>query len=82
MWQDWFHDTRAVLEQPEEAIPLSPRLLTGVDLNRLSPSVREFFEERAGIREFDGNVSRQEAETGAWEDIQPCIHTEDKWSFD
>ncbi len=46
----------------------------------LPSGLRNFFEERAAIREFDGNMSRQDAESGAWDDIQPYIDTE-KWSF-
>ena len=82
MWQDWFHDENAVpAVAVDETVLISPRLLTRVDLSRLSPVVRDFFEERAAIREFDGNMSRQYAEAGAWDDIQPYIDTE-KWSFD
>jgi hypothetical protein len=34
----------------------------------MTPEQREFFEERAAIREFDGGASRDDAERGAWQD--------------
>ena len=38
-------------------------------------NIREFFEERAGIREFDGGFSREEAEKLAFNDTMAyfCI---------
>ena len=84
MWSDWFNMRNLNNKKvAAEVIPLSPRLLKIVnyDLSRLSPAVREFFEERAGIREFHGNMSRQDAEAGAWEDIQPYLEQQ-RWSFD
>lgn len=34
---------------------------------------KELFEERAGIREFDGGLSREEAERLAHEDVQKAL---------
>jgi hypothetical protein len=34
----------------------------------LDDDSKEFFTERAGIRQFSGQQSRTEAEAGAWED--------------
>lgn len=35
----------------------------------LDEDAREFFEERAAIRQFEGGLSRQEAEAQAYEDV-------------
>lgn len=35
----------------------------------LSVAERDFFEERAAIREYVGNQTREEAEKGAWEEL-------------
>lgn len=35
----------------------------------MTPDEREYWEERAAIREFHGGQSREEAEKGAWEDF-------------
>ena len=35
----------------------------------LDEDAREFFEERAGIRQYEGGLSRQEAEAQAYEDV-------------
>jgi len=35
----------------------------------LDANAREFFEERAGIRQFDGGLSREEAERLAMQDV-------------
>lgn len=48
-------------------IPIDPDIadwVTGLDEN-----ARELFEERAGIRQYDGNLSRQEAESEARNDV-------------
>ena len=36
----------------------------------LDEDAREFFEERAGIRQYEGGLSRQEAEAQAYEDVR------------
>jgi hypothetical protein len=41
------------------------RLAQAVDIAK-----REFWAERAAIREFDGGMSRDEAEAAAWEDVK------------
>ena len=46
--------------------PLDPNLAIKVDA--LDDAAQEFYQERAGIRQFDGVLSRPEAEAGAWED--------------
>jgi hypothetical protein len=39
-------------------------------VNALDDDAREFFEERAGILEFDGGNPRRKAESMAWEETQ------------
>ena len=39
-------------------------------VSALDEDAREFFEERAGILEFDGGMSRRKAETLAWAETQ------------
>ena len=46
--------------------PLDPELARKFDA--LDLTAQEFYQERAGIRQFDGGQSRREAEAGAWED--------------
>lgn len=48
-------------------IPLNPALAQQVA--ELNADEREFFEERAAIREFEGGLSRAEAEILAWQDL-------------
>ena len=48
-------------------IPLDPEIAAWV--TTLDVNTRELFEERAGIREHDGGLSRQEAETEARNDV-------------
>jgi hypothetical protein len=38
-------------------------------LSQLTEDEREHFEERAAIRQYDGEMSREEAELAAWYDI-------------
>lgn len=38
-----------------------------------SENLKEFFQERAAIREFDGEQSRVEAELGALEEVMPYL---------
>ena len=42
-------------------------------LATLDAHTRELFEERAGIREYDGGLTRREAELAAYHDVQPKI---------
>lgn len=46
--------------------PLDPELAR--KFYALDPAAQEFYQERAGIRQFDGGQSRREAEAEAWED--------------
>ncbi len=46
--------------------PLDPVLARKFDA--LDVVAQEFYQERAAIREFDGQQSRQEAEAAAWEE--------------
>lgn len=47
-------------------LPLDPELAR--KFYALDPAAQEFYQERAGIRQFDAGQSRREAEAGAWED--------------
>ncbi|MGZ4954421.1 MAG: hypothetical protein ACXV8Q_04840 [Methylobacter sp.] len=40
----------------------------------LDANARELFEERAGIREYEGGLSRQEAEAEARNDVLRCLN--------
>lgn len=58
--------------------PLDPalaRLVTG-----LNEDAREYFEERAGILEFDGGHPRRKAERIAWEETQRYLKQSDSSS--
>ncbi len=48
---------------PDEPPPPEP------SVEDLPPDFREEFEERASIREYDGNQTREEAERGAFREI-------------
>lgn len=48
---------------PKYTRPLSPSVAHWVE--RLDANAREFFEERAAIYEFDGGMSRHDAEVAA-----------------
>lgn len=48
-------------------IPLDPEIAEWV--TTLDANTREQFEERAGIREYEGGLSRQEAESEARNDV-------------
>ena len=52
-------------------IPLDPEIAVWV--TTLDANTRECFEERAGVREYEGGLSRQEAELAAYHDVQPKI---------
>lgn len=55
--------------------PLDPNLAIKVDA--LDDAVQEFYQERAGIRQFDGGLSRPEAEAAAWEDTLRYLEQRD-----
>jgi hypothetical protein len=55
-------------ETPAFPVPLDPEIAQWV--MTLDDDAREFFEERAGIREFDGGLSRPEAEAAARQDVR------------
>jgi hypothetical protein len=55
-------------ENPAFPVPLDPEIAQWV--TTLDEDAREFFEERAGIREFDGGLSRSEAEAAARQDVR------------
>lgn len=50
---------------------MTPELAATLSL--LDPEDREFFGERAGIREFDGKLSRPDAEARAFTEITAAI---------
>lgn len=49
-------------------VPLDPVIAEWIAA--LDDDAREFFHERAGIREFDGGLSRLDAESAAREDVE------------
>jgi hypothetical protein len=52
---------------PVSPVPLDPEIAQWV--TTLDDDAREFFEERAGIREFDGGIPRKDAEAEAQQDV-------------
>ncbi|MBS1132624.1 MAG: hypothetical protein H6R16_3626 [Proteobacteria bacterium] len=54
------------MNAPKYTPPLDPNLAIKVDA--LDDDAQEFYQERAGIRQFDGRLSRPEAEAAAWKD--------------
>lgn len=46
-------------------------------IEALDDDAREFFEERAGIHEYDAGYSRSQAEALAWEDVQRYLTLRD-----
>ncbi len=55
------------MSQPDYPLPLDADIATWVQT--LDENAREFFEERAGIREYEGGLSRPEAESEARNDV-------------
>lgn len=55
--------------------PLDPNLAIKVDA--LDDDAQEFYQERAGIRQFDGGLSRPEAEAAAWTDTLHYLEQRD-----
>jgi len=58
--------------------PLDPDLAR--KFYALDPAAQEFYQERAGIRQFDSRQSRREAEAGAWEDTLRYLEQRDAGS--
>ena len=54
------------MNTPKYILPLDPDL--AIKVFALDDNAQEFYQERAGIRQFDGGLSRVEAEAAAWED--------------
>jgi len=54
------------MNTPKYTPPLDPNLAIKVDA--LDDAAQEFFQERSGVRQYDGGLSRAEAESAAWED--------------
>lgn len=54
------------MNTPKYTPPLDPDLAIKVDV--LDDDAQEFYQERAGIRQFDGGLSRPDAEAAAWKD--------------
>jgi hypothetical protein len=54
------------MNNPKYVPPLDPELAKKV--YALDEAAQEFYQERAGIREFCGSLSRRAAETAAWKD--------------
>lgn len=54
------------MNTPKYTLPLDPDLAIKVDV--LDDDAQEFYQERAGIRQFDGGLSRPDAEAAAWKD--------------
>lgn len=57
------------------APPLDPDLAIKVDA--IDDDAQEFYQERAGVRQFDGGLSRREAEAAAWEDTLRYLEQRD-----
>jgi len=55
--------------------PLDPELAR--KFYALDPAAQEFYQERAGIRQFGGRQSRRDAEAGAWEDTLHYLEQRD-----
>lgn len=55
--------------------PLDPKLAIKVDA--LDDTAQEFFQERSGVRQYDGGLSRAEAEAAAWEDTLRYLEQRD-----
>ena len=55
------------------SLPLDPALASLVA--GLNEDAREYFEERAGILEYDGGHPRQKAECLAWDETQHYLST-------
>lgn len=51
---------------PKYRLPLDPDL--AIKVYALDENAHEFFQERAGVRQYLGGLSRPEAEAAAWEE--------------
>jgi hypothetical protein len=56
------------VSQSNYPLPVDPEIAQWT--NTLDENTRERFEERASIRQYVGGASRQDAELGAYNDIQ------------
>lgn len=63
------------MDAPEYVPPLDPELAR--KFYALDPAAQEFYQERAGIRQFDGGQSQREAEAEAWEDTLRYLEQRD-----
>ncbi len=63
------------MNAPKYTPPLDPDLAIKVDA--LDDAAQEFFQERAGIRHYDGCISQTEAEAAAWEDTLRYLEQRD-----
>lgn len=54
------------MNSPKCRPPLDPDL--AIKVEALDDDAQEFYQERAGIRQFVGDLSRLEAEAAAWKD--------------
>jgi hypothetical protein len=57
-------------------LPTDPEIAAWVI--SLDANARELFEERAGIREYEGGLSRQEAEAEARNDVLRWLNPKDR----
>jgi len=63
------------MNTPKYRPPLEPDLAIKVDA--LDDDAQEFYQERAGIRQFDGGLSRPDAEAAAWKDTLRYLEQRD-----
>lgn len=64
------------MNNPKYVPPLDPELAKKV--YTLDEAAQEFYQERAGIRQFDGDLSRLEAEAAAWKDTLHYLEQRDR----
>lgn len=63
------------MNAPKYTPPLDPDLAIKVDA--LDDAAQEFFQERSGVRQYDGGLSRAEAEEAAWTDTLHYLEQRD-----
>ncbi|MFZ4535925.1 hypothetical protein [Propionivibrio sp.] len=63
------------MEAPKYTPPLDPELARKV--YALDDDAQEFYQERAGIRQFCAGLSRRHAEQAAWEDTVRYLEQRD-----
>lgn len=64
------------MNAPKYSSPLDPEVANAVA--RLDADAREFFEERAGIKEHDGGLPRKEAERQALAETVTYLERRDR----